>query len=120
MSAAVEALDAREWVPVCGTDAIRPGRGVCALVAGHAVAVFLVGGELFAIDDLDPCSGASVLSRGLVGSTDVDGDEVVYVASPLKKQRFDLRTGRCLDVPGTSVEVHAVSAVDDTILVAIV
>ena len=50
-------------------------------------------GELHAIDNVDPCSGASVLSRGLVG--DVDG--VATVASPMYKQRFDLRTGRCLD-----------------------
>ena len=80
--------------------------------------MFLVGDELFAIDDLDPCSGASVLSRGLVGTTDVDGDEVVYVASPLRKQRFDLRTGRCLDVSDVSVGVHAVTSVDGTIRVA--
>ncbi|MBX3314030.1 MAG: nitrite reductase small subunit NirD [Actinobacteria bacterium] len=110
-------VDAHGWVPVCDADWIRPGRGVCALVEGRAVAVFLVGDELFAIDDVDPCSGASVLSRGLVGTTEIDGSAVVYVASPLRKQRFDLRTGRCLDVAEVSVDVHPVTTVDGTIVV---
>jgi nitrite reductase (NADH) small subunit len=48
-----------------------------------------------------------VLSRGLIG--DVDGAPTV--ASPLYKQRFDLRTGRCLedstvDVRTWPVRVH--------------
>ena len=82
------------WVDVCAVDALVPGRGVAALVDGRQVAVFhLPGGEFVAVDNLDPCSGAAVLSRGIVGSA---GD-VVNVASPVHKQRFDLRTGKCLD-----------------------
>ena len=69
-------------------------RGVAALVSGRQVAVFLLAtGDLYALDNHDPCSGANVLSRGLVG--DVDGTPTV--ASPVFKQRFDLRTGRCID-----------------------
>jgi nitrite reductase (NADH) small subunit len=92
------------WVPVCRVEHLTPGRGVRALVDGKAVAVFLhESGELFAVDDTDPCSGASVLSRGITGFWPVDGTDVPTVASPLHKQRFDLRTGRCLDVEGTAV-----------------
>lgn len=90
--------DRATWVAVCPVDALLPGRGVAALVDGAAVAVFrLDDGTLRAIGNLDPCSGASVLSRGLVGQTEIDGMPVRYVASPLRKQRFDLETGRCLD-----------------------
>jgi nitrite reductase (NADH) small subunit len=82
------------WVPVCTVDRLVPDRGVAALVGGRQVAVFLLGtGELLAVDNIDPFSGAAVLSRGLVG--DLDGTPTI--ASPVHKQRFDLRTGRCVD-----------------------
>ncbi len=54
--------------------------------------------QLHAVDNVDPFSGASVLSRGIVG----DAGGVPTVASPVYKQRFDLRTGRCLDDPSTA------------------
>ncbi|MFZ6005922.1 MAG: nitrite reductase small subunit NirD [Actinomycetota bacterium] len=92
---------ARRWEPVCPVELLTPDRGVAALVAGEQVAVFLLGGgEVYALDDVDPFSGAAVLSRGLVG--DVDGAPTV--ASPIYKQRFDLRTGRCIDDGTTSVK----------------
>ncbi len=82
------------WEAVCAPEHLTPYRGVAALVNGTEVAVFLLAdGELRAVDNLDPFSGASVLSRGIVG--EVAG--VPTVASPIYKQRFDLRTGACLD-----------------------
>lgn len=87
-------MSVTRWVPICTVDRLTPDRGVAALVDGRQVAVFLLAtGELFAVDNGDPFSGANVLSRGLVG--DVGG--VPTVASPVYKQRFDLRTGRCVD-----------------------
>jgi nitrite reductase (NADH) small subunit len=101
---------------VCTVDQITPDRGVAALVDGTAVALFLLSsGELHAIDNLDPISGASVLSRGVVG--DVNG--VPTVASPLYKQRFDLRTGRCLDAEDVSVSVHTARVVDGIVHVGL-
>jgi nitrite reductase (NADH) small subunit len=92
------------WTTICHLDRLTPNRGVGALIDGRSVAVFrLSNGDLHVIDDLDPCSGAPVLSRGIVG--DVDG--VATVASPLYKQRFDLATGRCLDADAT-IAVHDV------------
>lgn len=92
------------WTDVCGLDRILPDSGVCALVDGAQVAVFrLADGSVHAIGNHDPCSDANVLSRGIVG--DVDG--VAVVASPVYKQRFDLRTGACVDEPGTSVPAYA-------------
>ncbi|MEV0041717.1 nitrite reductase (NAD(P)H) small subunit, partial [Streptomyces sp. NPDC050804] len=50
-------------------------------------------GEVYAVDNRDPFSGAYVLSRGLLGSRGA----VPVVLSPMYKQAFDLRTGVCLD-----------------------
>lgn len=93
------------WTNVCPADDILPDTGVCALVEGRHVAVFRVGPDrFFAIDNVDPKSGASVLSRGLVGSL---GDRIV-VASPLYKQHIDLQNGECIEQPELSVSAHAV------------
>ena len=101
-------------IDVCPVDALVPGRGVCALVNGHQVAIFLVEGELFALSNFDPFSSAFVLSRGIVGSR----GERLKVASPVYKQNFDLRTGECLDDPTVSVPVYPVRAVDGRVQVA--
>ena len=75
------------WTDICAVDDILPSTGVCALVDQRHVAVFRLGADrFFAIDNVDPKSGASVLSRGLLGSV---GDRIV-VASPLYKNHFDL------------------------------
>jgi nitrite reductase (NADH) small subunit len=93
------------WVPVCELDDIVPNTGVCALVNGAQVAVFHLDdgtGSVFAIDNFDPASQASVLSRGLIGSL---GRRVV-VASPIYKHHFDLRSGECLEAPEHSVNAY--------------
>ena len=104
------------WVAVCQVADILPNTGVCALVDGRHVAIFRVGAEQFyAIDNIDPKSGASVLSRGLVGNL---GERTV-VASPLYKNHFDLKTGECLELPECSVCAHPVKVEDGRVLVAI-
>ena len=109
-----------QWTDVCAAADILPDTGVCALVDGVHVAVFRVGDseereQFFAIDNVDPKSGASVLSRGLIGSL---GDRTV-VASPLYKNHFDLRTGECLEAPEHSVRAHAVRVEAGTVQVAL-
>lgn len=104
------------WTDICAVDDILPSTGVCALVADRHVAVFRLGADRFyAIDNVDPKSGASVLSRGLVGSI---GERVV-VASPLYKNHFDLMTGECLEAPGQSVRAHNVRVDGGRISVAV-
>lgn len=89
-------------------------RGVAALVDARPVAVFrLADDALFAIDHVDPFTNVPVLARGLVGSV---GD-VPTVASPLHKQRFDLRTGRCLDDARRAVGTWAVTVNDGVVFV---
>ncbi|HEX2038898.1 MAG TPA: nitrite reductase small subunit NirD [Acidimicrobiales bacterium] len=105
------------WVDVCGFDELLPDRGVCALVDGEEVAVFRVSpdDELYALSDRDPFSQVSVLSRGIVGSK----ADVPKVASPMYKQSFDLRTGRCLDDPTVVVPTFPVRAVGGRVQVAL-
>ncbi|CAL8977252.1 3-phenylpropionate/cinnamic acid dioxygenase ferredoxin subunit [Cellulomonas sp. T2.31MG-18] len=85
------------WTVVCQLTDLVPERGAAALVEGQQVALFRVGDrEVLAVQQLDPYSGAHVMSRGIVGSR----AGAVTVASPMYKQVFDLRTGACLDPVG--------------------
>ena len=91
------------WTTVCRLDDLAPERGAAALLDGEQVALFrLADDTVLAVQQHDPFSDAYVLSRGIVGSRAVDGEEVPTVASPMHKQVFDLRTGRCLEPAGKS------------------
>jgi nitrite reductase (NADH) small subunit len=108
------------WEAVCRVEALQPERGVAALfgarhgdggalVGGVQVAVFLThAGTVHAIGNVDPFSGAAVLSRGIVG--DRRGEPTV--ASPVYKQVFSLVDGRCLDDPAVRVPSYPVRVVD--------
>jgi nitrite reductase (NADH) small subunit len=105
------------WIDVCALAELVPDRGVCALVGEMQVAVFRLSpdGDLYALSNFDPFSRAFVMSRGIVGSK---GD-VPKVASPMYKQNFDLRTGKCLDDPSVSVPTFAVQVVQGRVQVAV-
>lgn len=78
---------------------------VAALVGAEQVAIVRThDGQVHAVGNRDPFSGAYVLSRGIVGSV----GEVPVLISPMFKQAFDLRTGQCLGAPGVSVPTYAV------------
>jgi nitrite reductase (NADH) small subunit len=115
------------WETVCQVDRLLPERGVAALLARRSasgagtdditditdtdvqVALFRThDGTVHAIGNLDPFSGAAVLSRGIVG----DRAGVPTVASPVYKQAFSLLTGRCLDDPDAAVPVYPVRVSD--------
>lgn len=98
---------------VCGLDDILDGAGVCALVDGEQVALFRVGDEVFAVENRDPFSAANVISRGLVG--DLGGQLVV--ASPVYKQHFNLRSGRCLEDEAVSLRTWPCGLLDGRIWV---
>ena len=61
---------------------------------------------------MDPFSGASVLSRGIVG----DREGRPTVASPdTHKQIFELATGMCLDDPGVSVPTYPARVINGVV-----
>lgn len=121
MTTVEEQLTARETT-VCRLDQITREAGVAALVDGQAVAVFRTHDDrVFALSNFDPYGRASVLARGIVGSRTVQTErgveDVPFVASPLLKQPFDLRTGACLDDPAVVVPTFEVRVVDGIVLV---
>lgn len=103
---------AGDWEAVCRMDDLEVEGGVVALVRGRAVAVFRTHDDtVFALGNQDPFTRASVLSRGIVGTR---GD-VPFVASPMHKHAFDLRTGRCLDDHHVGVPAYAVKVEDGVV-----
>ncbi|MET9961679.1 nitrite reductase small subunit NirD [Streptomyces sp. NPDC006326] len=102
----VELQVAEGWLTVCERSALTPGRGVAVLLPDGGQAAVFIGrsGNLYAIDNQDPFTGAFVLSRGLVGCA----EGRPFVASPLLKQRFDLASGHCLDEEGVAVRTYPV------------
>lgn len=108
------AAGAAPYTTVCRLDQVEREGGVVALVRGEAVAVFRTyDDQVHALANYDPYSRASVLARGIVGTR---GD-VPFVASPMHKQAFDLRTGQCLDDAAVLVPTYDVRVVDGQVQV---
>jgi nitrite reductase (NADH) small subunit len=87
---------------VCRDDAVREGDGKTVAVGDKLIAIFRVGGELFAIDDTCPHMGAS-LSGGYLE----DG----VVTCPWHAWRFRLSDGAWADNPRIKVGCYPVRAV---------
>ena len=103
-----------EWQPVCRLVELEVERGATALVHGQALAIFRTPDDVvYALGNYDPFARASVIARGIVGTR---GD-VPFVASPLHRHGFDLRTGECLEDPAVHVPVYAVKVVEGVVLV---
>jgi nitrite reductase (NADH) small subunit len=98
--------DIQVWTTACTYDHLIPGRGVGVLLDdGSQAALFrLDDGSVHAVGNVDPFSGAAVLSRGIVG----DRGGRATVQSPILKQAFALEDGSCLDDPQISVPVYQV------------
>lgn len=104
------------WYSICPFDRLPVDRGVAALVDGAQVAVVRTHeGNLYAVDNLDPFSGAMVMSRGIVGSR---GDRDVLM-SPMHKQAYDLQTGQCFQEPEIWLTVHEVRVADGMVEVGL-
>ncbi|GAA1990961.1 nitrite reductase small subunit NirD [Microbacterium pumilum] len=105
------------WVRVCAVADLEVERGRAALLGATQLALFLLhSGRIHAVSNLDPYSGAHVISRGIVGTR----QDAPTVASPMYKQVFDLRTGLCLDTQGKepkSLEVWPATVADDQVYV---
>ncbi|MCV7067220.1 nitrite reductase small subunit NirD [Mycolicibacterium houstonense] len=93
-----------EWTTACRYDFLMPCRGVAVLLPdGAQAALFrLDDGSLHAVGNIDPFSGAAVMSRGIVG----DRGGRAAVQSPIKKQAFALDDGSCLDDGAVSIPVY--------------
>jgi nitrite reductase (NADH) small subunit len=99
------------WTTACAYELLVPGRGVGVLMSdGSQVALFrLDDGTLAAIGNVDPYSGAAVMSRGIVG----DRAGRTCVQSPIKKQAFAFDDGTCLDDDAVRIAVYRTRLTSD-------
>jgi nitrite reductase (NADH) small subunit len=115
-SGTADAPSGLRWHTVCRYQDLLPERGTAALVGGRPVAVVRThDGTVYAVDAVDPFSGAAVLARGIVG----DRAGVPTVISPMYKQAFALPTGECLDEGGVRIAVYPVRVDDAEVQVAV-
>lgn len=98
----------------CAYDRLVPCRGVGVLLPdGTQAALFrLDDATVCAVGNIDPFSGAAVMSRGIVG--DRGGRAVVQ--SPIKKQAFALDDGTCLDAADVAIPVYKTRITDDGVV----
>jgi nitrite reductase (NADH) small subunit len=112
-----ELLDLRDqrWTAACAYDYLIPGRGVGVLLDdGSQAALFrLDDGSLHALGNMDPFSGAAVMSRGIVG----DRAGRAAIQSPIGKQAFAFDDGRCLDDPAMAVPVYPTRVINGIVYV---
>lgn len=83
----------KRWQEICEVDEIPEHAGIGAHLGEQQIALFRFGKAVYALEDIEPGSSASVLSRGILG--DASGEPIVI--SPLYKQRIRLRDGRQVD-----------------------
>lgn len=87
----------KAWRTICSTSDLVKDSGISALLESEdeQIAIFHIPNseeKVYAVGNYDPIGEANVLYRGLVGCIN---DEPV-VSSPLYKQHYSLKTGRCL------------------------
>lgn len=108
----------KSWRTICDKTDLVKDSGISALIESSSgedeqVAIFHIPSseeEVFAVGNYDPIGKANVLYRGLVGCIN---DEPV-VSSPLYKQHYSLKTGRCLQEE-QSVVVYNIRIEDDQV-----
>ena len=105
------------WTQVCQFDDVYPGTGVCALIDDKQIAIFRPREDnaVYAINNMDPFARMNVLSRGII----CEHNEQLWVASPLKKQRFNLTDGSCLENANVSIEAYQARVNDGAVEVLI-
>jgi len=103
----------REFVRVASLRDLPAEGGIAIQYGATQIALFRVGGELYATQNSCPHTQASVLSRGIVG----DDHQAPKVACPLHKRTFDLRTGACLSQDAAAIATFRLRIEGDDILV---
>ncbi len=98
-----------EFVPVAKVSEIPdPGKKLVE-VDDRLVAVFHVGGQFYALDDVCTHDGGPLAEGQLEG---------YHIICPRHGARFDIRTGQALTMPATEpTAAHEVKVEDDTVLV---
>ncbi|MFO0966003.1 MAG: nitrite reductase small subunit NirD [Gemmataceae bacterium] len=99
-----------EFQTVCKVSEVKEGEGKTVIVRGKLVALFRIGAEHFAIDDVCPHMGAS-LSGGCV--------EEGIVTCPWHAWRFRLADGVWADNPRIKIGSYPVRVEGDDIQIQV-
>jgi 3-phenylpropionate/trans-cinnamate dioxygenase ferredoxin subunit len=99
-----------DYIRAASLDQVPPGKGRIAFVAGRTVALFNVGGQIYALNDSCPHAGSSL------GMGQLDGAMVTCRGHGL---RFDVRTGCMPGKGGLCVATYPVRVTDGEITVAL-
>jgi nitrite reductase/ring-hydroxylating ferredoxin subunit len=99
-----------DFVEAARLDLVPPGKGTCVKVGGKDVALFNVGGTIYAMDDTCPHAASSL------GTSKLDGTVVTCRGHGM---RFDVTTGCFAGTSDSAVASYPVKVVDGMILVAI-
>ncbi|WP_407439776.1 nitrite reductase large subunit NirB [Lelliottia sp.] len=104
----------KRWQEICAVDEIPEHAGIGAHLGEQQIALFRFGKAVYALEDIEPGSSASVLSRGILG--DASGEPIVI--SPLYKQRIRLRDGRLVESGEPAVRAWPVKIEGDKVWVS--
>lgn len=103
--------DAPRFVTVAASADLPPGASVAVRVEGVPIVLFNVSGTVHAVENVCPHAGAALDRGARTGSC---GEIVIC---PFHGWRFDVRTGRCLQIPGESIRTFPVRVADGAIAV---
>ncbi len=98
---------------IAALAALPPGASLAVRVGDQSIALFNVGGSVYAIDNICPHAGGP-LTRGALS-----GSNGAIVTCPLHGWRFDVRTGRSPHVPGEQLRTFPVRVADGAIEVGV-
>jgi nitrite reductase/ring-hydroxylating ferredoxin subunit len=97
-----------EFVQAAHLVDVPPGTGTVVTVAANEVALFNVGGTIYAMED------SCLHQGGSLGTSDLEGHVVTCRGHGW---RYDVRTGNVLHVPDYGVVTYPVKVADGTIMV---
>lgn len=101
------------FVRIASVSALPPGGRIVADINDEWIAVFNVGGKLYAVEDR--CSH----DDGPLIDGEIDEDEL-SIMCPRHGAQFDLKTGKVLSMPATQpIRWFEVKADGDDVLVAV-
>lgn len=104
---------APRFVKIAALAALPPGASLVVRVGDQSIALFNVGGSVYAIDNICPHAGGP-LARGALS-----GSNGAIVTCPLHGWRFDVRTGRSPHLPGEQLRTFPVRVADGAIEVGV-
>jgi len=90
------------WTSLCELDELREGGGKYVEIGGFQLAVFLYGGQVYALDNTCPHAGAS-LAPGEIHEG--------CVVCPRHNWPFRLDNGQLKDAPGVAITTYKIRLV---------